>query len=129
MEITLFTVPSYKVRAHNYIVPDDVLTNGTAWSWANTTDQITFYWFPAFKEVVVANLTFLPADTPGNAWTNAIVPPTYGYFNVIGSNAKEIAYDLTSNECAAASTLGMKTDNLIISNHLERLVRRDIENL
>lgn len=108
MDITLFTVPLYKVLAHNYIVSDEVLTNGAALKWAKTADQITLHWFPAFKEVVVANLTFVDVNTPGNAWTNAIVPPTYDNFNLIGSIAKEIAFGLTSSTCAAASTVGME---------------------
>lgn len=106
MDITLFTVPLYKVKAHNYVVSDEVLTNGDALKWARTADQITFYWFPAFKEVVVANLTFVSADTTGNATSNAISPPSYGYFNFFGNKAKELAYTLTSSECAAASALG-----------------------
>lgn len=108
VDITFFTVPLYKVLAHNYVVSDDVLTNGVALNWAKESDQITFYWFPSFKEVVVANLTFVPANTPGSAISNAISPPTYGYFNFIATKAKETAYDLTSSECAAASGLGKK---------------------
>lgn len=107
MDVTLFTVPLYKVLAHNYIVDDEVLTNGVASNWAKNSDQLNFYWFPAFNEVVVANLTFVPVDTPGEALSNAIAPPSYGYFNLILNKAKEIAYDLTSNECAAASALGI----------------------
>lgn len=108
MDITLNTVPLYKVRGLNYVAPDEVLTNGVALNWAQTTDQITIHWFPSFNEVVVANLTFLPVDTPGKAWTNAIVPSTYDNFNLIGSIGKEIAMGLTSSTCAAASTLGKK---------------------
>lgn len=106
MEITLYTVPLYKVLAHNYNVTDEILMNGEALNWARTSDQITFYWFPSFKEVVVANLTFVPCDTPGEAISNAISPPTYGYSNLAGNKAKEVAYRLTSNECAAASGVG-----------------------
>lgn len=111
VDITLYTVPLYKVLAHNYVVSDDILTNGTALDWARTSDQITFYWFPAFKEVVVANLTFVSADTPGEARSNAISPASYGYFNSIGTRAKETAYDLSTSECAAASGLG-KTNRI-----------------
>lgn len=102
----MFTVPLYKVLAHNYIEDDEVLTNGVAMQWAKTADQLNFYWFPAFNEVVVANLTFVPADTPGESRSNAIAPPSYGYFNLITNKAKEIAYDLTSSECSAESALG-----------------------
>lgn len=107
MDVTLDTVPLYKVLAHNYVTSDDVLTNGVASNWAETADQITIHWFPAFNEVVVANLTFISANTCGTAWTNAIVPSSYDNFNLIGTLTKEIAMGLTASECAAASTLGI----------------------
>ncbi len=94
--------------AHNYVVSDEVLTNGVALNWAKTADQITFYWFPAFKHVVVANLTFVSADTDGNAFTNAISPRAYGYFNFIAKKAKEIAYGLATTDCTLSSSLGNK---------------------
>lgn len=108
IDITLYTVPLYKTLAHNYAVPDDVLTNGVAKHWAKTTDQISFYWFPAFREVVVANWTIVDAQTEGNAWTNDHVPPTYGNFNVLTSILKEIAFGLTSSTCALANSLGIR---------------------
>ncbi|KAJ6635180.1 L-gulonolactone oxidase 2 [Pseudolycoriella hygida] len=113
VDITFVTVPLYKVLAHNYAVPDDVLTNGVALNWAKTTDHINFYWFPSFKEVIVANLTFVPVGTPGEAFTNAISPTSYGYFNTIGTKVKEIAYDLTSSDCALASALGNTVAHVI----------------
>ncbi|KAJ6638837.1 hypothetical protein Bhyg_11575 [Pseudolycoriella hygida] len=106
--ITVYTVPLYKTLAHNYVVPDDVLTNGVAKHWARTTDQISLYWFPAFKEVVVANWTIVDAETPGNAWTNDHVPPTYKNFNFLTGILKEIVFGLTSSTCALANSLGYK---------------------
>ncbi|XP_037041555.1 L-gulono-1,4-lactone dehydrogenase-like isoform X3 [Bradysia coprophila] len=106
VDVTLYTVPLYKVHAHNYVTSDVVLTNGMAVKWAQSTDQITIYWFPEFNDVVVANLTFIPVESRGNARSNAIVPSTYDNFNLIGTRLGETAADLTSNECAAASTLG-----------------------
>lgn len=111
-DLTLYTVPLYKTLAHNYPVPDDVLTNGVAANWAKTTDQISLYWFPSFKEVVVANWTIVDSNTPGNAWTNDHVPPTYDNFNVLTGVIKEIAFGLTSNTCALANSLGTKYDLL-----------------
>lgn len=105
VDITLYTVPLYKVLAHNYVVSDTILTDGVALNLAKTSDQIIFCWYPTFKEVVVINFTYVPVNTTGNAIT-AIVPPTYGYFNFVLSKAKEIAFDLTSSECALASSLG-----------------------
>ncbi|XP_037041553.1 L-gulonolactone oxidase-like isoform X1 [Bradysia coprophila] len=106
VDITLYTVPLYKVHAHSYFTSDDVLTNGVAANWAKTTDHLMIHWFPAFNEVVVANLTFVPVESRGNARTSAEAPSTYDATNLIGSTIKELAMDLTCNECAAASTLG-----------------------
>lgn len=106
MDVTLYTVPLYKTLAHNYPVSDDVLTNGVAINWAQTTDQLSFYWFPAFKEVVVANWTIVDANMPGNAWTNDHVPSSYESLNVLATLAKEIIFGLTSNTCALANSLG-----------------------
>ncbi|XP_037042731.1 probable L-gulonolactone oxidase 6 [Bradysia coprophila] len=105
VDVTMYTVPLYKVLAHNYVMPDTILTDGTAQNWAQTSDQITYYWFPACNEVVVVNLTFVPVDTPGTA-ISYLVPSSYGFFNLIIARAKEMLYDLTVSECAAASTLG-----------------------
>lgn len=114
--ITLYTVPLYKTRAHNYVVPDDVLTNGVAINWARTTDQISLYWFPTFKEVVVANWTIVDVNTPGNAWTNDHVPPTYDNFNILTNLLKEIIFGLTSDPCALANSLGMDNNNIEFIN-------------
>lgn len=103
--MTLYTVPLYKVRAHNYIVSDTILTDGRAQNWARTADQIVLYWFPSLKEVIVANLTFVPADTPGTAFSS-ILPASTGFFNLIIKKTKETVYSITSSECAAASALG-----------------------
>lgn len=100
-------MPLYKTRAYNYLVSDAILTNGVAINWARTTDQIAFYWFPTFEEVVVANWTIVDVNTPGNAWTNDHVPSTYENFALIAAVAKEAAFSLTTSTCALANSLGM----------------------
>lgn len=105
MDVTLFTVPLYKVLAQNYVVSDDVLTNGQALEWL-ATDQIMYYWFPTFKQVIVSNLTFVSINTPGNAWTN-IVPPTSDAFNIGATTTTSTAYNLISTTVASAATLGI----------------------
>lgn len=107
VDVTVYTVPLYKTRAHNYVVPDESLTNGVGINWAKTTDQIAFYWFPAFHEMVVANWTIVDVNTPGNAWTNDHVPSSYASFNALATFAKEIIFGLTSSTCAVANSLGM----------------------
>lgn len=106
VDITLDTVPLYKVLAESYVTSDDVLTNGVATNWAKTTDHLMIHWFPAFKEVVVSNLTFVAVQSPGNARTNVGAPATYDNLNMIASKIKEMAMDLASDDCYAASSYG-----------------------
>lgn len=106
VEVTLKTVELYKTRAHNYAVSDDILTNGQAVDIAKATDQVSLYWFPEFKEVVVANWTIVKADTPGTDYTNDHTPSSYSNFALVTSLAKEIAFGLTESTCASANTLG-----------------------
>lgn len=132
----MYTVPLYKTLAHNYVVPDDILTNGVGVNYAKTTDQIAFYWFPAFHEVVVSNWTIVDVNTPGNAWTNdhvklfkrsvlAIqssnviiiqVPSSYATFNKIATIGKEIIFGLTTSTCALANSLGMLYSVVLYNN-------------
>lgn len=107
VDITLDTVPLYKVLAESYVTSDDVLTNGVATNWAKTTDHLMIHWFPAFKEVVVSNLTFVAVQSPGNARTNVGAPATYDNLNMIASKIKEMAMDLASDDCYAASSYGI----------------------
>lgn len=108
MEVTLNTVELYKTLAHNYAVPDDILTNGEVVKYARETDQMSVYWFPSFNEVVISNWTIVDVNTPGFSTTNDHVPSVYSNFALISSLAKEIAFSLTESKCAAANVLGMK---------------------
>lgn len=87
---------------------DEILTNGTAVNMAKNTDQICFYWFPGFKEVVVANWTIVDKRTPGTDYTNDHTPSMYSNFALISSLVKEIAFGLTESSCATANVLGTK---------------------
>ncbi|XP_037034050.1 L-gulonolactone oxidase-like [Bradysia coprophila] len=106
VEVTLNTVALYKTLAHNYVVTDEILTNGNAVHMAKNTDQISLYWFPEFKEVVVANWTIVDKSTKGTDYTNDHVPSMYNNFALVASVAKEIAFTLTESKCSIASTLG-----------------------
>lgn len=107
MEVTLNTVELYKTKAFNRIVSDKILTNGQVVQMAQNTDQMSLYWFPEFKEVVVAEWTIVDKNTTGNDYTSDHVPSTYSNFAMISSLAKEIAFSLTESKCAAANTIGM----------------------
>lgn len=107
VDVTLYTVPLYKTRAHNYVAPDEILTNGVGIHYAKTTDQLAFYWFPSFHEVVVSNWTIVDLNTPGLARTNDHVPSSYANFNAIATLGKEIIFGLTASTCAVANSLGI----------------------
>lgn len=94
------------MQAFNYAISDNILTSGAALNMAKNADQLTLYWFPEFKEVVVANWTVVDKVTSGNDYTNDHVPSMYSNFAPIASLAKEIAFSLTESKCSAANTLG-----------------------
>ncbi|XP_037034051.1 L-gulonolactone oxidase-like [Bradysia coprophila] len=106
VEVTMNTVKLYKTLAHNYVVSDEILTNGNAVDIAKNTDQVALYWFPAFNEVVVSNWTIVDKATPGTDYTNDHTPSVYSNFALISALAKEIAFGLTESSCPAATTLG-----------------------
>lgn len=106
MEVTLDTVALYKTQAYNYKVPDEILTNGQVVKMAQNADQLSLYWFPEFKEVVVAEWTIVEVNTIGTDYTFDHVPSMYSNTAAIASWAKEVAFSLTESECAMANTLG-----------------------
>ncbi|KAJ6635226.1 L-gulonolactone oxidase 5 [Pseudolycoriella hygida] len=106
VKITVYTVPLYKTLANNYVISDEILTNGKAIEMAQNADQMAFYWFPAFNQLVVANWTIVDANTEGNAYTYDHVPSVYKHFGYIATIAKEAAFSLTTSTCALASSIG-----------------------
>jgi len=87
-KVTLKTSELYKVHAHNYVVSDEIITNGSVIDIARNSDQVSIYWFPSFGKVVIANWTILEdVNTPGTAWTNDHVPSTYKSFNFLAAGA------------------------------------------
>lgn len=115
VRITLTTHPLYKTLAHNYIVSDSVLINGTAQQWALEADQMSLYWFPSMNQVVVANWTIVDPNTTGNAYTFDHVPSTYDNFNILGSQVFEESAVLTQNRCSAVRQLGFNTISILQS--------------
>ncbi len=110
---TLYTSPLYKTLANNYVVSDEILTNGTAIEMARKADQMSLYWFPEFKEVVVADWQIVDENTLGNAYTYDHVPSTYRETATVVFIAKEAGFDLATSTCALANAVGI----LIRSNH------------
>ncbi|KAJ6645515.1 L-gulonolactone oxidase [Pseudolycoriella hygida] len=110
VDLTLETVPLYKVKSHVYVASDAVLQNGEAINWAKASDQLTLFWFPSINEVVVSNLSFVAPETVGN---HKLFMSTTFRSNVLDTIYKESAYNLSSNDCTAASTLGNKMMHLL----------------
>lgn len=106
MKVTLKTIPLYKTLAHNYIVSDEILTNGTVIQMARETDQMTLYWFPAVNEVVVGNWTRVGVNTPGEAFTFDHVPPTYADTAAASAAFSDATFNLTSSTCPLANSVG-----------------------
>lgn len=111
VKITLGTHPDYKTLAHNYVVPDSVLMDGTARKWALQTDQISLYWFPSLSQVVVANWTIVDVNTDGDAWAYDHVPSTYDELNIIMKEFLESSALLTQGSCPSVRQLGFNLIN------------------
>lgn len=103
MNVTLHTVPLYKVKSELYVVSDDALANGEAINWAKTSDQLTLYWFPSINEIVVSNFSFVTAETEGN--TKISMSSSFES-NVLNTIYKESAFNLSTSDCTTASKLG-----------------------
>lgn len=106
LSVTFYTVPLYKTLAHNRIVSEDILLNGEAIKMARNADQMALYWFPEFKEVIIANWTIVDESTEGNAFTYDHVPSIYRETALVAATAFESAFSLTSSTCTLASSIG-----------------------
>lgn len=105
VDVTMNTVPLYKVKVDNYIVSDEILTNGTAINWARTFDQVNLAWYPNTEKILVFHQTFVPANTAGNAYAH-LIPSSTTEESVFSTLYKETAFNLSASNCQAASTLG-----------------------
>lgn len=121
VSVTFYTVPLYKTLATNHITSEEILLNGEAIKMVRSTDQISLYWFPEFKEVVVANWTIVPASTKGDAFTYDHVPSIYRETAAALVTALEAAFSLTASACALASTIGTH-DLLEVFHFLDEFV-------
>lgn len=106
MEVTLKVVPLFKAKADIFALSDDILTNGVAIDMAERAYQISFWWFPEQKTVVVATWTIVDKNTPGTATTNYFAPAMFSNFALVGAVSKEIAFNLVDSTCAAAKRAG-----------------------
>lgn len=107
VDVTLKTVELQKMKVHNYIAKDDILTNGEAVKCAEKNDECALYWFPSSKEVVVSKKNFVNVTEPGDAVSNEFLASISSNLAKVMNKAKEIAFGLTESTCAAANSLGM----------------------
>jgi len=73
LDVTLKTVPLFKMSVTNYVESETILLDGTALDWAQQHDWFEMWWFPSTKTVVVSKGVYTDNMTaPGNASTNLI---------------------------------------------------------
>jgi L-gulonolactone oxidase len=51
IDLTVQTVPLFKMRVENTVQPDEILFNGIALRWAQSFDWYQMWWFPFYNEV------------------------------------------------------------------------------
>jgi hypothetical protein len=73
LDVTLQTVPLFKMTVKNYVESESILLDGTALQWATEYDWYEMWWFPSTKTVVVSKGNYTAdLNAPGNASTNLI---------------------------------------------------------
>jgi len=72
VQLTLYTVPQYKVQVTNYEASEEILLNGVALSLARKSDYLSLWWLPDDKSVVVGDGNYISLSVPGNASSNLI---------------------------------------------------------
>lgn len=97
INVTLYTVPLYKVTAVNTVVNDDILLNGQLLDMVRAADQTTVYWYPSLGKLVIGNWTIVDPATPGEAWTSDHVPPTSDTHNLYAVPSLEIIQTLNDS--------------------------------
>ncbi len=72
-EVTLSTIPQYKLQIKNYPQPDNILwKENEIMRLAGSTDRFQFFWFPTSRQVVLSVGQRVPVTKPGNCQTNFI---------------------------------------------------------
>jgi len=73
LEVTLKTVPLFKMTVTNTVESETILLDGTALNWTQQHDLFEMWWFPSAKSVVVSKgLYTIDLTVPGNASSNLI---------------------------------------------------------
>lgn len=73
IDVTLKTVPLFKMTVHNNIEAEAILLDGRAIQWAQDHDWFEMWWFPSDENVVVSRGNYTSdLSIPGNASTNFI---------------------------------------------------------
>lgn len=73
VDVTLKTVPLFKMVVRNYVEGENILFDGQAIKMAEEHDWFEMWWFPSTKNVVVSKGNYTSdLETVGNATTNLI---------------------------------------------------------
>lgn len=91
-EVTLITIPQYKLHIQNTQLSDDVLWNGKIFESMVSTDWFQFWWFPSAKKVVLSEGIRVPLQASGNCQTHFIPEAPRGSVQALGT-AVEIMQD------------------------------------
>ncbi|CAL8139498.1 unnamed protein product [Orchesella dallaii] len=72
-ELTIKTVPQFKLHIRNYPVPDRILwSGGELTELIRSNEHFQFWWFPTAREVILSVGNSVPISTPGNCQTYLI---------------------------------------------------------
>ncbi|OXA63154.1 L-gulonolactone oxidase 2 [Folsomia candida] len=88
IDVTLQTVPLFKMTVHNRIHADHILTDGrTALRWAAQHDLFQIWWFPSQGDVVVSKGIYHDGTNElGNDTTNFIPDTDFITRNLVGTS-------------------------------------------
>lgn len=103
VDVTLTTVPLFKMTIRNTLHPETILTDGTALIWAQSRDWFEMWWFPSSSSVVVSVGDYVDVSTPGEHYTNML--PNVNLLEVI---AGRTAYELLQATRNTSGLLAME---------------------
>lgn len=78
MDVTVRTVPLFKMSVRNSVENEAILLDGRAIQWANEHDWFEMWYFPSSRSVIVSKGNYTTEVETGNATTNLIPDQTSG---------------------------------------------------
>jgi len=113
VDVTLSTVPLFKMKVHNYPVPEACLFDNSLPTLAAQYDMFEAWWFPASGTVVLGTGNYTSVETPGNA-TSQFIPNVSPLILTATSTAFELLQQTGNTEglngLAGFTELSLYTD-------------------